>query len=242
MNKKYIVIAASCLFLLAAGVCYSYFYGKNHNQETLLTSIEKDNTHIEDELLAKANKDIENDFDISNKLQSNGIEQSSDIEDELENNMIYVHICGAVVNPDVYPIEAGARLVDLIEEAGGLIPEAAGDYINQAMVAEDGQRIYIPTKDELSELTAAEYLIGETINNEDSQSEDKATGKVNINTADEKELMSLPGIGQAKAKGIIDYRSKKGNFKAITNLMDVPGIKEGLFSQIEARITVISSK
>ena len=76
MNKKYIVIAASCLFLLAAGVCYSYFYGKNHNQETLLTSIEKDNTHIEDELLAKANKDIENDFDISNKLQSNGDRKS----------------------------------------------------------------------------------------------------------------------------------------------------------------------
>ena len=84
----------------------------------------------------------------------------------------------------------------------------------------------------------ADYLIGQIDNKEDGQSDEKVPTRVNINTADEMELMSLPGIGQAKAKTIIDYRNKNGEFSAISNLMDVPGIKEGLFSKIEDLITV----
>ncbi len=233
MKKNYIFIASSCLFLLLAGVVYSFFYERNNDQEILLTSIEQDNSSTNDELLLYDNQ-------ATNKLESVqiDIDHPSDTEEGLENNTIYVHICGAVLNPDVYQINANERLVDLIKEAGGLVPEAAGDYINQAMVLEDGQRIYIPTKDELKELLPADYLIGQIDNKEDGQSDEKVPTRVNINTADEMELMSLPGIGQAKAKTIIDYRNKNGEFSAISNLMDVPGIKEGLFSKIEDLITV----
>ena len=101
-------------------------------------------------------------------------------------------------------------------------------------MVEDGQRIYIPTKNELDELNIEEYVTGDIKNHSDSE----ASEKVNINTAGESELMSLPGIGQAKAKSIIDYRNKNGDFKAITDLMNISGIKDGLFAKIEDLIIV----
>jgi len=99
---------------------------------------------------------------------------------------------------------------------------------------EDGQRIYIPTKEELKELSVQDYITGDKSNQADSQ----AVRKVNINTADENELMTLPGIGQAKARSIIEYRKKNGSFKSITDLTNIPGIKEGLLARIEDMITV----
>jgi competence protein ComEA len=101
------------------------------------------------------------------------------------------------------------------------------------VIVEDGQRIYIPTRNELFELSVDEYVLGDNFGKADN-----VGNKVNINTADETELMSLPGIGQAKAKSIIEYRKKNGGFKANDDLMNISGIKERLFSQIEDMITV----
>lgn len=227
MKKKYIVAILSCLFLIVAGVCYSCSYNKTEQgQEVLLTFPE--NGQNNEERPENASDSTSTVIDGDNYDDNNS--QTVD-----NNSLIYVHLCGAVTYPDVYQIEAGSRLVDLIKVAGGLSPEAAGDFINQAMVVEDGQRIYIPTKDELKEITLTEFIKGD----QNSQSEDTlANSKVNINTADETRLMSLPGIGQAKAKSIIEYRNKNGNFSDIRDLMKVPGIKEGLFGKIEDAITV----
>lgn len=224
MIRKYLVIILSCLFLLAAGVCYSCSYNKECVQDVLVTSLESDNNNAnpQDNMTEAAGK-------------TGGYNSDCDGVRTDDPGLIYVHLCGAVANPDVYKIEAGSRLVDLIELAGGLNPDAAGDYINQAMVVEDGQRIYIPTEDELNELTLSEYMQGD----QSSQSKDgEAQSMVNINTADESALMSLPGIGQTRAKSIIEYRTKNGGFSVIEDLMKVPGIKEGLFSRIADKITV----
>lgn len=243
MKKKYIIITASCLFILLAGVCYSCSYGKKHEQGVLYSSLGNELGAKEDRPLADSDKDIENNLDINNNLQGDmgqttDIGQAVDIDMQNVVSIIYVHLCGAVEEPNVYQVEAGARLIDVIELAGGLTSDAAGDYINQAMLTEDGQRIYIPTKDELADLTLAEYVIGDNNVTTIKDVDIEASGKVNINTAGDTELMSLPGIGQAKAKAIIDYRRKYGDFKDITDLMDIPGIKEGLFGQIEELIIV----
>jgi competence protein ComEA len=131
--------------------------------------------------------------------------------------------------------------------SGGFTKEAAGDYINQAQPVYDGQRIYIPTQDEVKELPVAEYVAGQALSVEQSTltntgdtnntgSKDTSSTLVNINTANAEELMNLPGIGQAKANSIIDYRTTKGDFKTIEDLMSISGIKEGLFNQISSYI------
>ena len=63
-------------------------------------------------------------------------------------------------------------------------------------------------------------------------------GKVNLNTASEEELQTLSGIGETRAKSIIEYRENNGGFQSIEDLMKVEGIKEGVFEKIKDRITV----
>lgn len=228
MKNKNIIIAAIILIVIVAGVIYSFSYEKNRGQEILLSSID----NKEDDLL---NVEIhDNSLNTEDGMQEQSKLQNSGLQEESHESIIYVHICGAVVNPNVYQVKAGTRLVELIDYAGGLIPEAADDYINQALAVEDGQRIYIPTREELKELSLDEYVIGDNIAQSDTGSEKK----IDINTANEAELMTLPGIGSARAKGIIEYRAKNGDFKDITDLMNVSGIKEGMFAQLEDMIIV----
>lgn len=222
MKNKYIVVTASCLFLIIAGVCYSCSYKKNRGQEPMHSSIY---TQELDEEASNVDSKTELEAHVKDKLKSSSGQ---------EEPMLYVHICGAVLNSNVYQVKTGTRLVDLIDMAGGLKPEAADDYVNQAIAVEDGQRIYIPTKDELTKLSVSDYIAGDG----DSLSSEKVSNRVNINTADEAELMRLPGIGQAKARSIIEYRKRNGDFKAVTDLMNISGIKEGLFTQIEELVTV----
>lgn len=239
MKKKYIVILASCIFIVVAGACYSCSYDKSQKDGVLLLSQSEEQANE----LGLEYED-ENGYPYSSQgigpnnilAQVDSI-QSSDTVKEIDTPMIYVHLCGAVMNPQVYQVEAGTRLVDIIEAAGGLISEAAGDYINQAMIVEDGQRIYIPTKDEIKELTLAEYAKGDN-SSQGKQKTDTASSKLNINTAEETELTTLPGIGQAKARSIIEYRNKNGDFKDITDLKKIPGIKDGLFAPIADLITI----
>jgi SLBB domain./Helix-hairpin-helix motif. len=223
MSKKYLIVIFSCLFITVAGICYSCSYNKEHGQEVLVTSLED-------------GRDSEKFGGSSGEKITDGAGGDSKVNVETADEgpeLIYVHLCGAVANPDVYRVEAGSRLVDIIELAGGLSPEAAGDYVNQAMVVEDGQRIYIPTKDELKDLALTDYMQGA----HNSKSDDDATdSKVNINTADENTLMSLPGIGQARAKSIIEYRDKNGGFSDIKDLMNVPGIKEGCLTGFRIKL------
>ena len=235
IKNKYILLIATGLFIIMAGVFYSCSYGNNKGQEILLTSESNQGHESNDSGLHD-----DTDQSLAINWQDNN-KQSDNNELQVHNNqeLIYVHICGAVFNPDVYQIEDGSRLIDVIELAGGLCEDAAGDFINQARIVEDGQRIYIPTKEELNEISVSDYLDGEKVNQEDNQ---ELNGKVNINTADETELMTLTGIGQAKARSIIEYRNKNGKFSDITDLMKIPGIKEGLFAQIENEITIGNNK
>lgn len=141
---------------------------------------------------------------------------------------IFVHLCGAVKKEGVYEIPYGTRLIKLIDMANGLNKDAASNYINQAMVVEDGQQIYIPTKEEVIN---QDFTIMEK-----SQSSNDKGQLININTADLNTLMEIPGIGIAKAEKIIEYRESIGEFKDITELMKVSGIKQGLFDKMSPYI------
>lgn len=160
--------------------------------------------------------------------------------------VIYVHICGAVVNPGVYALDAGSRVFEGVEAAGGFSEEACEDYVNQAEILQDGQRLIIPTMEEAEAVNNAgtfqESWRIDALGTEQSAVGEAAVGNtdglININTADESVLSSIDGIGAGKAAAIVKYRQENGNFQSIQDIMKVSGIKEGTYEKIKDKITV----
>lgn len=244
MNKKQIVLAVTCSLLLIAGICYSCTLQKDTSGNVWNLSQQQDMSE-EGLLEAEATKNSSDGAsEQANSQTERTVEREQDKTEEEEEltqeGSTFAHICGAVTNPGVYPIKSDSRVVDLVELAGGFTVEAAKDYVNQALKVQDGQRIYIPTQTELQELSAREYMAGGGISStsEQTSSVTSDTKLININTATAGELMELPGVGEAKAASIIEYRNTNGKFKTIQDLMKISGIKEGLFHKISGYITV----
>ena len=139
----------------------------------------------------------------------------------------YVYVCGAVLHPGVYPIRGNMRVFEAIELAGGFSENADQCWLNQADYVADGQKLYVFSKEETQ-------LMSDEDHEEEVSGEDD--GKVNINTADKNTLMSLPGIGEAKAEAIISYRRDHGLFQSIEEIQKIPGIKQAVYSKIEDKI------
>ncbi len=167
------------------------------------------------------------------EFQNYETESASETEPE-EVKLIYVYICGAVKQPDVYAIAEGSRIYDLFRLAGGLKPEAATDYWNQARILVDGEMLYVPTTEEVQAYTEAEREQAAGGNT----SSESAKDKVNLNTATKEELMTLPGIGESKALAILAYRKEHGRFSSVEELMEIAGIKDGVYSKIKDFIVV----
>ncbi len=162
-------------------------------------------------------------------------ENSNPQEDCGENEEIYayVYVCGAVHSPGVYKLKSDARVFEAVEMAGGMTDDAAGEYINQAELITDGGRIYVPTVEE-----SQKYGTGVEGSGITDSADGNLQGKININTAGKEELMELTGIGEAKAQSILDYRQEHGRFKSTEELMQIEGIKEGVFNKIKNNITI----
>jgi len=220
MTKKKIAYVLIILFVLVSGFCYSCKYARD--KSVILSGVDSESKNTEDD------SDSDNSASATDEM-ADGL--AGNRQEPIKPDMIKVHICGAVKEPGVYEIEEEARLYDLIMLSGGLLEEAAGDYINQAEKLTDGKRYYIPTVKEIEDLPVAEKIEGIKIDGNETKEK-----LVNINTADKAELMTLPGIGEAKAKSIIEYRDSHGRFKSIEELMNIPGIKEGLFNKIASKI------
>lgn len=160
-------------------------------------------------------------------------EKSEEIEsDEIEESVkMVVHVCGQVIHPGVYELNESSRIYEAVSMAGGMTEAAAKDYVNQAEFLKDGQKIYIPSVEEIQQ--------GEIKQNSIASHTDQGEKKVNINTADKVELMSLTGIGEMRAKAIIEYRQTKGSFESAEELMQVEGIKQGTYDKIKDLVTVL---
>lgn len=133
---------------------------------------------------------------------------------------IYVFVCGAVEQPGVYELLEGSRAFEAIQAAGGFSEQAAENEVNQAEILKDEMKLYVPTLQDLELQQEAE------------------SRKININKATQADLMTLPGVGEAKANQIIQYREEHGAFQSIEDIMLISGIKEGLFQKIKDYITV----
>lgn len=166
-----------------------------------------------------------------------------------ETKTLVVHICGAVPAPGVYELPAGSRIIDAVEAGGGFLPEADEACCNLAEEIVDGCQIYIMTKTESCADGQTEKKAGiQTSPDSDMQTTDRnvrsnsatalENGLVNLNTADVAALMTLPGIGESRAKAIISYREQHGAFAQIEDIMKISGIKQAAFSKIKDKITV----
>lgn len=160
---------------------------------------------------------------------------------------IAVYLCGQVCNPGVYVLEAGSRLYQAVEMAGGLTDQAQAEAVNLARVVSDSEQIYIPDISEQVFMPMTEHLpsASTVASGESTGSDGETLSKpsdnplvVNINQASVAELMQLPGIGQVKAEAIVAYRNSNGLFSSIEEIKNVPGIKEAAFEKIKGMIIV----
>jgi competence protein ComEA len=220
-QKKWLKTGLMILFILVSGIFYSCRENNQQSTQLSVKSLEESFDTVKTE--EEAAKDMEEQTDITTNIS-----EEKFVENQETKELIYVHLCGEVKNPDVYQVEKGTRLFDIIKLAGGLTEEAAGEYVNQAAALSDGQQVYIPSKTEVKDKSPMnQEVAGE-----------KELLKVNINTADVNELMTLPGIGEAKAESIINYRQEHGEFKAIEDIKNISGIKDSAFNKIKDKIMV----
>ncbi len=143
-------------------------------------------------------------------------------------NTIRVHVAGAVEQPGVYTLPEGATVQDAIQAASGEKENSASQNLNLASILTDGQRIYIPSSEEISQSFESDLRSIEIID----------TSLININTATKSELEALPGIGPVLAQAILDYRTQNGYFLAKEDLIKVSGIGDGIYQSLQELITV----
>ena len=162
-----------------------------------------------------------NEVVIDEKLE---IEENVTIEEDFIEEFV-VDIKGAVVNPGTYVVTIDNRVIDVINMAGGLLENCDTNDINLSKKVFDEMVIYVP-------------FLGEKV--EDIGLENKEVsyndGKISINSASVSELMNISGIGEVKAKNIIEYRNKFGLFKSIEEIKNVSGIGNSTFEKIKAYI------
>ncbi len=144
---------------------------------------------------------------------------------------LILHVAGAVVRPGVVEIPPGSRVVDAIDAAGGATAEADVDQLSLAGKAVDGARIYVPQRGEIVVAPIDAGSGGQGMGTE-------TVGPINLNSASQAQLESLPGIGPSLAKEIITTRERLGGFGSVDDLRRVHGIGDRRFEQLQPLVTV----
>lgn len=205
-----LLIPVAILFFASYGENYSLRYEESVQGNGEETIQENEEERASDEIEGNLNEDLE----------------------EEASGLIFCDISGEVLNPGVYTLSEGSRLVDLIDAAGGLTENGDIDRINRAGLLTDGEKIYVPRIGESEGLPPIFNSSLATSNNQEK------SGKININTASSEELQNLPGIGPAMSERIISYRKTEGGFSSIEELKNVSGIGEKTFEKLKEKVTV----
>ena len=149
---------------------------------------------------------------------------------------IQVYVSGAATNPGVYTLRAGARLVDALAAAGGATAEADLAAVNLARRLRDEGHYHIPRVGEAPPASAT--ADGEPSISPAPDGLQQGNRPINLNTASVDLLVTLPGIGNVKAKAIVDYRRRNGPFKSVDEIINVPGIGPSIYELIRPLLTV----
>ena len=215
-NKKAIAIIVILIIIFSVSLLT---YGRN--KKNVFKDEYMNNIFIEEDENIIEGTSYYDDSDIE-VVKINNNENKENETPEVKNKIV-VEIKGEVVKPDVYLLDEGSIIKDLIDIADGLTDEADISNINRA-----------------KELSNHELIIIYNINDEERENtnyalenDTESNNIININTATESELQSIPGVGEVKAKSIIIYREKNGGFKKIEEIKSVDGIGEKTFEKIK---------
>lgn len=224
-NKKQKIVLGILVGIVAGFICY-YVYAKEDNASTQI--------------------------DIENTIETQEDEENKSYSDD----MIFVHMSGAVNKEGLIELKADSRIADAIDKAGGIRDDAYVNDINLAYKLEDGMKIHIFTKEEkekegekeesdlsnLEDLTEKYVTTSSGVSTKLEESEGNSNAnkseKININTATQAQLETLPGIGPSTAIKIISYRKDNGKFSSVEDIRDVSGIGEAKFEKIKELICV----
>ena len=150
--------------------------------------------------------------------------------------LLAVHVAGAVARPGLYHLPAGARVAEALGKAGGKLPGADVDRLNLAARLLDGQKVLVLRRGEAAGPESA-GMAGVPGMSGDAASP-AAAEPIDLNAADLAVLDSLPGIGPATARAILEERARRGGFRSTRDLLRVPGIGEGRFARLKDRVRV----
>ena len=246
-NKKKIIIVVSIVSVILIGIIsYIIISSFNFRGEESSEDFELEELKENDLNSVEVQGNVANSTSIEEQ-EGNNLNEENSIKIRESTNLngskkIIVHISGEVISPGVISLEEGARIVDAINMVDGVTEEADLSKVNLAYVLEDAQKIYIPNINEKEEKEIVENMEDGVVirgsgisNGNDSKNEDV---KININTANVKELQKLSGIGESIALRIVTYRKENGKFNSIEDLKNVSGIGENKFNKIKNNIFV----
>jgi competence protein ComEA len=240
--KKYKVI----VFLLVLVIINISWYMIKDSQEKNISidlsnpsneaaAWKQDDSHVTSE---------EQEQNLGSETQEITLVQSNKEVQLISNPKVPVYICGEIVNPGVYYVESKAIINDVVQMSGGFTIDAEQRYLNLAGIIVPNQKIYIPKIGEEIDKYSNSYENKDIVsfqNDKISASLDNTEDYqrlININTATEDELQMLSGIGEVKAKAIIEYRTTTGRFHSIEELLNVSGIGDKTFEKIKTLITI----
>lgn len=225
-KKKIFICIAIIVIVALIYIVYTNFYKSTFEEIDLNDAILDEGSNIEENLDNSIVKEKENGDVIDNE--------------DVEKDEIIIHIIGEVKKEGIVSLKEGDRVIDAIKKAGGETKNADLSQVNLAYILSDGQKIYIPAKNEKIDnfvISSNEAEIIDNKGNKNSESSNMSS-KININTATESQLDTLPGIGPSTATKIIEYRNTNGKFKKIEDIKEVRGIGEAKYEDLKNYITI----
>lgn len=239
LKNKYVIFIIIVFLIITCFVINKIAKRYNYVDSNEIVSEEEIN-HSNDE------KDLLLDKEAEKAGKQEEEENASDLK-----NKIYVYITGEVAVPGVVVLSENSRIIDAINKAGGTTNKANVSKVNLAYVLKDGMKINIPNDSDLKENSNFEYITMSSGDGKNDNVFESTSSKpiaesngfnniktVNINTATQTELETLPGIGPSTALKIINYRNENGKFKSIEDIKNVSGIGDSKFDTLKKYITV----
>ena len=225
MNNKGKIITFAIIVLISIGglLCKGYL------SDEVYVLNEEENTSKNTENTINKNDGAENSSS-SNSNEANKSQKDVGVKE------ITVYISGQVAKEGVVTLSSDKRLADAVEKLGGLTKNADTNNINLAMKLEDEKHYIIPKEGEVIQNNSDSTQANNSSNN--ATQSDSQGSKININTADLKQLDDIPGVGEATANKILSYRDENGEFKSIEEIKNVNGIGDKKFENMKDLICV----
>jgi len=234
IKREFIAVAIALIVIIAGIIGYSI----DRSGHKIIIDAESDKADVEE-------------INIEKTEEAGTIQR--ELEDQKPEEEIKVYVVGRVKNPGIVTLKKGDLINDAIMAAGGVEDDADLENINLVYKLTGNVMLRIRSQDEVKNdpgkgsdagigvsiiTDSGSAVVSSNEGDNNNNSNNNSGGKININTATIDELDTLPGIGKATARDIVDYREKNGNFKNIRDITKVPGIKEGRFNSIKDLITV----